>query len=101
MTHSPYQETAALADFDTQTLHLPDGRAVRVTANWYTWLAYEELLALYGWSEAEILALFLEKWNASGGDPSPAFIATIDQAYAGYPRQSEPDLIPDSLFACS
>lgn len=76
-------ETTALHDFDTQTLRLPGGASAEVTATWHTWLAYEELLAFYDWSEEEILTLFVQQCEAGDGDPSLAFEAVVSHAYAG------------------
>lgn len=77
------QETAALHDFDTQTLRLPNGRKTEVTATWHTWLAYEELQAFYGWSEEEIFTLFAGALDASDGDAGQAFTAVVAHCYAG------------------
>lgn len=77
------QETTALDDFDTQTLRLPSGATARVTATWHTWLAYEELLAFYGWSEEEIITLFVQQCESGEGDPSLAFETVVSHAYAG------------------
>lgn len=91
MSSLNHQETAALADLDTQTLRLPGGRAAEVTTDWHTWLAYEELQAFYGWSEEEILTLLVEQCEKGESDPSLAFEIVVAHAYAGC-RPTEEEL---------
>ena len=91
MSSLNHHETAALNDFDTQTLRLPGGKTAEVTANWHTWLAYEELQAFYGWSEEEILTLFVDQCEAKGDDANQMFEAVVAYAYAGCrPEPVEP-----------